>query len=202
MRVGLTGGIASGKSTVLAQFKAHGASVIDADVIAREVVAPGTEGLQKIVANFGPAYIQEDGTLDRAKLGQLIFADEAERKKLNRLLHPLINRRMREQMNRYETACPAVPVIADIPLLIENNLTALFDRIVVVYVPKALQIERLMRRDALTGEEAEQRINAQMPLEDKKKYADYVIDNAGSVDNTRRQVEDVWDSLRREIGQG
>ena len=201
MRVGLTGGIASGKSTVLDQFKALGASVIDADLVAREVVEPGTEGLKRIIEHVGSDYIQDDGTLDRAKLGQTIFADDAKRKTLNRLLHPLINVRTREQMAHFETVNPDVPVIVDIPLLIENKLMDMFDRVVVVYVPKLLQIQRLMARNGLNEDEAKQRIQAQMPLGEKRQYADYVVDNSGDVENTRRQVDRIWGSLCREMGQ-
>lgn len=202
MRVGLTGGIASGKSTVLSHFKTCGASVIDADVVAREVVRPGTEGLKKVIDRFGTDYIREDGTLDRSKLGQLIFTDEAKRKQLNGILHPLINANIRHKMQQLEAATPAIPVVVDIPLLVENDLMRLFDRVVVVYIPEHLQIERLMARNGLTDKEAEQRIRSQMPLDDKKRVADYVIDNSGEVENTERQVEHIWVSLRQEMGQG
>lgn len=201
MRVGLTGGIASGKSTVLAHFKKCGAAVIDADVIARQVVEPGTEGLQRIVEAFGAAYVRGDGTLDRAKLGQLIFADEAKRKALNALLHPLINADMRRQMVAHEQAAPHVPVLVDIPLLIENDLMHLFERIVLVYVPLHVQLERLMARNALSETEARLRIAAQMSLDEKKPYADYVVDNSADIANTKRQVEAIWDFLCRESGQ-
>lgn len=202
MRIGLTGGIASGKSTVLAQFKAKGASTIDADVVAREVVAPGTEGLKRVKNHFGAEVIKSDGTLNRRKLGQLIFADESQRQTLNRLLHPLINTRIRRRMQECERAAPDVPVVVDIPLLVENQLQDMFDRIVVVYIPRKLQMERLMKRDGLTEEEANQRIQAQMPLEDKKQVADDVIDNSGGIENTERQVGRIWVSLRQEMGQG
>lgn len=201
MRVGLTGGIASGKSTVLARFKVLGAPVIDADIVAREVVEPGTEGLKKIIEHFGRDYIRDDGTLDRAKLGQLIFTDDTKRVALNNILHPLINARMRQQMQHFEKIYADVPVVVDIPLLIENKLMGLFDRVIVVYVPKPLQIERLMARNGLSEAEAKQRIQAQMPLDEKRQYADYVVDNSGEVENTRRQVDRIWSSLRREIGQ-
>lgn len=201
MRVGLTGGIASGKSTVLAQFKKCGASIVDADAVAREVVEPGTEGLKRVIERFGPEYIEENGTLDRAKLGQLIFADETERKALNEILHPLINAKIRQQMTYFETAAPEIPVIVDIPLLIENNLMDMFDRVVVVYVPKFLQVKRLMARNGFSDDEAKRRIQSQMPLDDKRQHADYVVDNSGDVENTRRQVERIWVSLRQEMGQ-
>lgn len=202
MQVGLTGGIASGKSTVLTHFRSCGAATIDADVVAREVVEPGSEGLRRVIDRFGPEYIREDGTLDRAKLGQLVFTDDAQRQVLNTILHPLINARIRQRMTQLEHETPEVPVIVDIPLLIENRLTGLFDRIIVVYIPQTLQIERLMARDGLGEDEALQRIQAQMTLDEKRKYADYVIDNSSDVENTRRQVERIWDSLRREMGQG
>lgn len=202
MRVGLTGGIASGKSTVLAKFKALGASTIDADVEAREVVKPGTEGLQKVIDRFGSAYINKDGTLNRKKLGQLIFADEANRIALNNILHPLINANIRRKMAEFETLKPNVPVIVDIPLLVENNLMALFDQIIVVHIPFNLQLERLMARNGLSESEAKRRIQAQLPLDKKTEVADYVIDNSGDENNTERQVERIWLSLCRKMGQG
>lgn len=201
MRVGLTGGIASGKSTVLDRFQELGASVVDADVVAREVVEPGTEGLRQIIAHFGRDFVQPDGTLDRAKLGQLIFRDEKERRKLNNILHPIINGRMRQQMTHLEKEKPDTPVIAEIPLLIENNLTRMFDRIIVVYVPEQVQVERLMKRNGLKEREAKERLKAQIPIEEKRRYADFIVDNSGDVENTRRQVDRIWGALRREMGQ-
>lgn len=201
MRVGLTGGIASGKSTVLDRFQELGASVVDADVVAREVVEPGTEGLRQIIAHFGRDFVQPDGTLDRAKLGQLIFRDEKERRKLNNILHPIINGRMRQQMAHFEKEKPDTPVIAEIPLLIENNLTRMFDRIIVVYVPEQVQVERLMKRNGLKEREAKERLKAQIPIEEKRQYADFIVDNSGDVENTRRQVDRIWGALRREMGQ-
>lgn len=202
MRVGLTGGIASGKSTVLAHFRSCGAATIDADVVAREVVEPGSEGLRHVIDRFGPEYIRDDGTLDRAKLGQLVFADDEQRQALNAILHPLINARIRQRMTQLARQTSGAPVIVDIPLLIENRLTDLFDRIIVVYIPQTMQIERLMVRDGLSKDEALQRIRAQMPLDEKKEYADCIIDNSSSVENTRRQVERIWNCLCREMGQG
>lgn len=202
MRVGLTGGIASGKSTVLAHFRSCGAATIDADAVAREVVEPGSEGLRHVIDRFGPEYIRDDGTLDRAKLGQLVFADDEQRQALNAILHPLINARIRQRMTQLARQTSGAPVIVDIPLLIENRLTDLFDRIIVVYIPQTMQIERLMVRDGLSKDEALQRIRAQMPLDEKKEYADCIIDNSSSVENTRRQVERIWNCLCREMGQG
>lgn len=201
MRVGLTGGIASGKSTVLAFFKACGAATVDADVIARQVVEPGTVGLKRIEEHFGKAYVRADGRLDREKLGRLIFSDTEKRKALNDLLHPLIRAEIERQMAQLERQTPERPVIADIPLLVENGLTDWFRRMIVVYVPEEIQLRRLMRRNGWSEQEAKQRIAAQMPLKEKKKYADYVIDNSGSLENTKQQVERIWGCLCREIGQ-
>lgn len=201
MRVGLTGGIASGKSTVVEILKELGAKIVDADDVARQVVAPGTEGLEQVVVQFGPQYIKPDGTLDRAKLGQRIFSDETERQRLNGILHPLIRKEMTRQMAVLADGGSHHPIIADVPLLIENQLMSMYDRIVVVHVPEAVQVERLQARDGLTEKEATTRVRTQIPLEEKKQYADYLIDNAGSVKNTKQQVDRLWVSLCQEIGQ-
>lgn len=190
MRIGLTGGIASGKSTVSSWFRRHGFPVIDADQIARQVVAPGEEGLKRVIEVFGSEMVSADGTLDRARLGSMIFHDPKKRQKLNHLLHPLIRQRMREQMDACEAqGCPAV--VLDVPLLFEGPLTGWTDRTIVVYVTRETELSRLMRRDHLSKAEALARIQAQMSLEEKKKRADAVIHNDGTVACTEQQLADL-----------
>lgn len=187
MRIGLTGGIASGKSTVSGWFRKHGFPVIDADLIAHQVVAPGEEGLNRVIKAFGPEIMRADGTLDRARLGSIIFQDPEKRRILNDLLHPLIRRKMREQMAACETQGHAA-VILDVPLLFEGSFSGWIDRTIVVYVTRETELVRLMQRDRLPRAEALMRIEAQMPLDEKKKRADAVIDNDGTAASTERQL--------------
>ena len=195
LKVGLTGSIAVGKSHVLRMFADLGCHIIDADLIARDVVAPNTAGLKSVVANFGDV-LKIDGTLDRAKLGQIVFADETKRKKLNSLLHPLIIAAQDEQIRGFEAEDPRGIVIIDAALMIESGGYQRLDKLVVVYCDPEIQLRRLMKRDQLSREAAEARINAQMPQEEKKKYADFVIDTSGSFDETREQVGAVFAQLR------
>jgi dephospho-CoA kinase len=187
---GLTGGIASGKSTVSAMFRGLGAEVIDADVVAREVVALGTPGLEEISLRF-PGVLAADGTLDRAKLGARVFRDPSERAALNALLHPRI-----QAAAAAKTAALARQglrlALYDAALLFENGLEANLDGVVLVAVPREVQLERLMARDTLSLADAEARVGSQLPLEEKKKRATWVIDNTGSLDTTRAQVEAIW----------
>lgn len=191
MNVGLTGGIACGKSTVSRLLAERGGHIVDADRIAREVVLPGTPGLQAVVDAFGPDVLAEDGALDRKKLGAIVFANESERKRLESLLHPLIRAEMARQMADWNEREPDALVVVDIPLLYESGLDRLFafEEIIVVYVPKDIQLERLMLRDGLTREEALRRVDAQMPIERKREIADVVIDNSGTLEQTEAQVE-------------
>jgi len=191
LNVGLTGGIACGKSTVSRLLAERGGHIVDADRIAREVVLPGTPGLQAVVDAFGPDVLAEDGALDRKKLGAIVFANESERKRLESLLHPLIRAEMARQMADWNEREPDALVVVDIPLLYESGLDRLFafEEIIVVYVPKDIQLERLMLRDGLTREEALRRVDAQMPIERKREIADVVIDNSGTLEQTEAQVE-------------
>lgn len=193
MKIGLTGGIASGKSTVSRWLKAQDYPLIDADQLARDVVAPGEPALQKIAATFGAHLISPDGRLDRKALGELIFHDERKRRRLNALLHPPIRQRMIDRLNHYERLNASV-VFLDIPLLFEGPLVDWVDKTIVVYVTKATQIDRLMKRNHLSRTEALARIDAQMPLERKRQLADGVINNNGSPEETERQVREL---LRR-----
>jgi dephospho-CoA kinase len=198
--MGLTGSIATGKSTVSEMFRRKGAEIIDADQIAREVVEPGTEGLARIVREFGPGMLDEEGKLNRERLGARIFQNPAEREKLNRLLHPLIVDSMRAKTEKIKKEKDPDLLIWDVPLLIEGNLTQWVEAVILVYTPKEIQLERLMKRNALSKEEAEKRILAQMDIEEKKKYADYVIDNRGTLSETERQVDQLWKQLISKSG--
>ncbi|MFP4974379.1 dephospho-CoA kinase [Paenibacillus sp. CN-4] len=195
MIMGLTGGIASGKSTVSALLAAKGAQLVDADVIAREVMLPGHPVLEAVVRHFGQDLLQEDGTLNRSKLGEIVFHDEAARRKLNELTHPAIRAEIRGQMDRLEREHPGGLVIADIPLLYESGLQEMFERILVVYAPRETQLERLMARNGLKREQAEARLDSQMDIEVKRGLADYVVDNSQGLEETRVQVELLWDRL-------
>lgn len=192
MNIGLTGGIACGKSTVANMLAERGAVVIDADRIAREVVEPGMPALAEIADRFGSQVLSPDGSLNRKKLGEIVFANPEERKALEAILHPRIRRAMRQRMADAEREDPQRPVVADVPLLYESNLSSMYSEVMVVYVPEAIQRERLMARDKLTPEQADARIRAQMPIEEKRRRADIVIDNSGDREETLRQIERFW----------
>lgn len=197
MVIGLTGGIASGKSTVAGMFADLGAVIIDADKIARDVVDPGQEGLHSIVQHFGEEVLDQEGRLDRKKMGELVFSNEEARKMLNSLLHPLIRSRMEQEKQKALLLHPPL-IILDIPLLYESNWQKRLEKVIVVYVPEPLQVQRLMNRNHLTLEEATQRIKAQMPIEEKKQRADFLIDNSGTTEKTKEQVALLFRRLRVE----
>jgi len=185
--VGLTGGIASGKSTVSHLLAEHQIPIIDADVLSRRVVEPGTAGLRKIVREFGPTVQQADGSLDRKRLGQIVFRDKEKRRKLERIIHPAVRRAMLWDVCRCWMKGDRVCVI-DTPLLIEAGLWKWVGRIVVVYCSKELQLRRLIERDHMSEEDARSRLSAQLPLSEKLDYADYVLDNSGTIPELQRQV--------------
>lgn len=190
--IGLTGGVATGKSTVVRRLKELGAAVIDADQLAREVVEPGEPALEEIRQRFGPEVIGEDGQLDRARLARIVFEDEEARKALEAIVHPRIRSRMRAKIEEFKAQGEPV-VVCDIPLLFETGVALDWvDRTVVVYAPKEVQLQRLMARNGLTLEEAERRIAAQMPTEEKARRADAVIDNSRGLEETFRQVDALW----------
>jgi dephospho-CoA kinase len=192
MRVGLTGGVGSGKSTVSAMFAELGAVVVDADLLAREVVAPGTEGLAAVVAAFGDAVLTADGELDRPAMGALVFADAERRRTLEGIIHP----RVRARAAEIEAAAPpGVVVVHDIPLLTETGQESSFDAVVVVDVPVATQVERMVRLRSMTREEAEARIAAQATREERLAVATHVIDNSGSLEELRTRVSEVYAEL-------
>jgi dephospho-CoA kinase len=196
--VGLTGGIASGKSTVSGQLAALGCQVIDADVLAREVVAPGEPALAAIVDSFGPDVLQADGTLDRARVAAAIFADPAKRKRLEAITHPAIAARRQKKLDELAAGGFDGIVVQDAALLIEVGGHASVDRLVVVYAEPGVQRERLMGRDGLDAAEAERRIASQMPLAEKAALAHYVIDNSDSPEETAAQVRAVHAALLAE----
>jgi dephospho-CoA kinase len=194
LRVGLTGGIGSGKSEVSRRLAAQGAVVIDADLIAREVVASGTEGLAEIERAFGPAVLAPDGSLDRAALGELVFADPQQLAALNAIVHPRVGKRMRELE---DAAGPGSVVVHDVPLIAENGLAGGYDLVVVVDVPPRVQLDRLVRLRGMTPEQAAARLAAQASREQRLAIAGMVVDNSGSLAELDRQVGELWAELRR-----
>ncbi|MBN6887959.1 dephospho-CoA kinase [Cytobacillus horneckiae] len=185
--IGLTGGIASGKSTVSTMLKEIGYTVIDADVESRLAVEKGEPAYFEIIAHFGEELLQEDGSIDRLKLGGIIFNNEAERLKLNSIVHPAVRKRMNDKKEAALQRNEAL-VILDIPLLFESKLSYMVDYTVLVYVNEQTQLQRLMERNQFSAEEAEARIQSQMPLKDKLQLADYIIDNNGTLEETKVQL--------------
>jgi dephospho-CoA kinase len=193
-RVGLTGGVASGKSTVSAILAELGAVVIDADALAREVVARGTAGLAAVVAEFGKGLLTPDGELDRPAMGRLVFADDDARRRLEGIVHPLVFERI---VALEEQAGDADVVVHDIPLLAESGRADTFDAVLVVDAPRDLQVERMVRDRGWTREDAESRIAAQASREDRLAIATHVIENSGSLDDLRARVREVYAELTR-----
>jgi dephospho-CoA kinase len=192
-RVALTGGIATGKSHVRAQFEALGVPTIDADVLARQAVEKGSAGLAAVTARFGSDVLKTDGTLDRARLGAIVFADTEARRDLEKIVHPAV----REAMDHWFGALPAghAFAIADIPLLYETGRDRDFDVVIVVACDPDAQVRRVMHRDGLSETEARQRVAAQLPIEEKVRRGDYVIRTDGPVEDTNRQVEELFRRL-------
>jgi dephospho-CoA kinase len=194
--IGLTGGIGTGKSTVARLLAAAGAVIIDADAIVHELQAPGSPMLREIAAAFGPEMIDASGALDRARLADRVFRDPAERRRLNAIVHPGVGAEMARRSAAARSA-GAPLIVLDIPLLFETRprdrdaARGGSDATVLVYAPRAVQIERTVARDGCTREEAERRVAAQLPIDDKRALADYVIDNGGSLADTERQVRDL-----------
>ncbi|TVX98039.1 dephospho-CoA kinase [Cohnella terricola] len=198
MNIGLTGGIAAGKSTVAKLLTDRGAILIDLDKIAREVVEPGQPALRAIAERFGQAVLQEDGSLNRKKLGEIVFSDSSERKALEAITHPAIRAVMKRRMTEYEEKTPETLIVVDVPLLYESRLEDYFEQVMVVYVPREKQLQRLMERDEISADDARKRLDAQMGIEEKKNRADIVIDNSGSLTRTEEQIDRFW----REKGLG
>jgi dephospho-CoA kinase len=196
LKVGLTGSIAAGKSFVLDVLRELGARTIDADAVAREVVEPGTAGLKAVVDEFGAEILKPDESLNRAELGSIVFADDAKRQRLNSILHPFIIARQDEIMRQWDEQIPDAIVVVDAALMIESGGYKRFDKLIVVHCQPQIQLERLMKRDNVSREEAERRINAQMLQEEKKKHADYLIDTSEGFESARQQTAAVWQELR------
>ena len=190
-KIGLTGGIASGKSTVLTYFKDKGIPYIDADIVAREVGEPGTEGLEAIVDGFGSNVLHDDGTLNREALGAIVFHNEEKRGQLNDCLKEHIRNRIMELTAYYESNRTDI-LIYDIPLLIEGEWYTMMDEVWLVYVNESTQIERLMSRNGFSKEDALARINSQMRLDDKRSFADLIIDNNGTPQALTAQLDTIW----------
>ncbi|MCY7771255.1 dephospho-CoA kinase [Bacillus haynesii] len=191
--IGLTGGIASGKSTIAQMFQQCGITVVDADVIAKEAVEQGMPAYQKIAETFGQGVLLETGDIDRRKLGEIVFANEEKRMQLNAIVHPEVRKMMIKQRDEAIRAGERF-VVLDIPLLYESGLEHLTDKVIVVWVPLELQLERLMKRNQLNEDEALNRIHAQHSLDEKKKRADAVIDNSGSLKDTEAQLHQLLDT--------
>lgn len=196
MNIGLTGGIASGKSFVSTYLSEKGLPIIDADKIARQVVEPGTPALEQIVNQFGEKILQTDGHLDRKALGSIVFASEEKRNQLNRIVHPAVREKMLHDAAAYKEEGYDT-IIFDIPLLVESHLFHLVDQVWVVYVDEQTQLTRLMERDRSTREEALQRIRAQIPLDQKIQYGDQVIKNSGTKQETAQQIDQLLSGLQQ-----
>jgi dephospho-CoA kinase len=196
LKVGLTGSIAVGKSFVLGVLAEMGCRILDADATAREVVAPGTPGLKAVIGAFGSEILREDGALDRAALGAIVFSNEEKRRLLNSILHPFIIAAQDDQIRRWETEDPRGIAVVDAALMIESGGYLRFDKLIVVHCRPAVQLERLISRDGLSPEEAERRIAAQIPQEEKMKYADFLIDTSEGFESARAQTEVVFRQLQ------
>jgi len=196
LKVGLTGGIGTGKSHVAKIFIELGCYVFDADKIARQVVEPGEVGFEKVVAEFGKEILAEDGTIDRAKLGQIVFSSPEKREKLNQILHPIIIAKQDSLISETINQDPNAIVIIDAALMIETGSYKRFDKLIVVYCDRESQIERVMKRNNLPRNEVESRINSQMPSDEKRKYADIEIDTSGTFEETEDKVKAVYQELK------
>lgn len=199
LRVALTGGIATGKSHVRARFEALGVPTIDSDVLAREIVAPGTPGLAAVVERFGRGVLDPSGALDRRKLAAIVFAVPEERKALEAIIHPEVRRAIEAWYERLDGKQHPF-AIADIPLLYETGRERDFAKVIVTVCDPETQVTRVMQRDDVTEEEARRRLAAQLPIEEKARRADYVIRTDGTFEDTNRQVNEVWEALRLVVG--
>jgi len=195
LRVGLTGSIAVGKSFVASVLTELGCHLLDADITAREVVAPGSPGLLAVAEAFGPSVINAEGGLDRARLGEIVFGDADKRALLNSILHPFIIAKQDEVLLGWEKDDPHGIGVVDAALMIESGGYKRFDKLIVVHCEPEIQIRRLMERNKLTREAAEERIAAQMSQDEKKRFADFLIDTSNGFDETRKQTEEVYAAL-------
>ena len=192
--IGLTGGIASGKSTISSMLQEKGIRVVDADHIARVVVEVGEPAYNQIVEEFGIEILKEDKTINREKLGTIIFSDENKRQTLNSIVHPAVRKEMLKQVEE-EKNKQSNAVVLDIPLLFESKLTHIVDKTLLVYVDQETQMKRLMKRNGYNEEEAKMRIDSQLPLYEKRELSDYIIDNNGSIESTKKQLNDLLEKI-------
>lgn len=198
LKVGLTGSIAVGKSFVLSVLAELGCATFDADRIAHRVMEPGREAHRDIVREFGPGVLAEDGSIDRAKLGAIVFRDSARRARLNEIVHPRVMAEQDLLLREVEARDPGAIAVVDAALMIESGGYKRFDKLIVAHCDRETQIGRLMARNRIAREEAERRVNAQMSSEEKLRYADYAVDTSGTLDETRRRVIEVYDRLVKE----
>ena len=194
--LGVTGGIASGKTTVARMLQHLGAKLIDFDLLSRVVVEPGKPAWRDIAAYFGQEVLRQDKTLDRKKMAEIVFRDSEKRKKLESFVHPRIFEEFRRMIKEYDAKGAHIIQVV-VPLLFEGNLQHLFHKILLVYIPEEMQIARVMKRDRISREMALNMLRSQSPIEEKRSYADFTVDNSGSVKETKRQVEEVWEKLKR-----
>ncbi len=199
LRVGLTGSIAVGKSFISDVLAELGCRVLDADATAREVVQPGSPGLRDVVTAFGPGVVRDDGSLDRSKLGALVFADPEKLAKLNSILHPYIIAKQDERLREWEAIDPDGIAVVDAALMIESGGYKRFDKLIVVHCSHEVQLQRVMERNKLNRDEAEKRISAQMSQEEKKKFADYLIDTSDGFEAGRKRAAEVYRELRKAV---
>jgi len=195
--IGLTGGIVGGKSTVASMFKDLGAKIVDADKLGHSVILPHRPAWEKITRLFGKDILRNDLTIDRERLGKIVFTNQTLLKKLNEITHPEIIKLIKKEINlaKNKTHSQEKILIIDAALIYEAKIDRLMDKIIVVYINEDEQVKRLVKRDNLSKEEALQRIKSQMPMKEKVKMADYVIDNSSSLDKTKKQVEKIWKKL-------
>jgi dephospho-CoA kinase len=197
---GLTGGIATGKSTVSSILREAGTIIIDADAIARDAVKKNLPAWHEIVRIFGKEVLLPDGEIDRAYLGGIIFRDSSKKEILNQIVHPHVIQKVAELIEEIGKKFPDSIVILDVPLLIEAGMDKGLEDVILVYTPEWIQIERLIERDGITEEEALLKIRSQMPIEDKRKVASVIIDNSGSIEATKKRALEVFDSLKKKAG--
>jgi len=195
--LGVTGGIASGKTTVARMLEDLGAPIIDFDLLSRVVVEPNKPAWKEIVAYFGEQVLLEDKTLDRKKISQIVFHEPEKRKKLESFIHPRVYHEFARLVKEFTAKDPNAIIQGVVPLLLEANLQHLFHKILLVYIPQEMQAERLMKRDRISREMATNILNAQLPIEEKKGYADFIVDNSGTLEETKRQVQEVWKKLKQ-----
>ena len=191
----LTGGIATGKSTIARMFQKCGAHLIDADIVARQIVASDQPAWREIIAHFGQEIVRETGELDRKQLGAIIFQHPEEREVLNQITHPRVIEEIRREEAQLHLRSPEKLIIVDVPLLIETGMHADYPAVILAYLPEAAQLRRLMERDQLSEADARRRIQAQMPIEEKLRCATHVVNNAGSLEETFRQAQAIYAAL-------